>query len=551
MEEPGGQTEGAGFDLIHRAVALLSGWKLEGGGLNSRILKDIAAVLFFATAPLLVTGQTSQNRNPEQSQPAVPSTFKFSASTHLVLVPAAVTDKQGQPVTGLTADDFEILEDGKVQRISNLEEITAEASAVQRPPVEPNTFTNKLIAPRAKKLEIVLLDLLNTPVAAREEARKSLLQFLSKSADQETLVALLVMRANSVRMIHNFTSDPAVLMAAIRKVQAPAASRDATTLNTNGGDVDAEAEQLRAILNGQAAMSTATAAAQIAQLRSLEARADLSKEDQEGLITLECMQQVAQAFAAVPGRKSMFWVSTGFTFNIGSMPWEGTRGTTPEDWQRTMRMLEDANISIYPVDLSGINLQGQSDIMVHGTLNQESTQAAMESGRASDPSLGRHQAMDRIATMTGGRTCYNSNDTERCLLRARQDSAQYYMLAYHTSAAGKEGWRKLDVRLRRKGLQIRARTGFFFNNAARDPDSTRMAEELTAVTSGLEATSLPVSGQWQQIDRAGDQRKVHFALSIPPGEVTVDTEHEYQINVDFLVFAWNAEGKRRPRSASG
>jgi Ca-activated chloride channel family protein len=126
---------------------------MEAGrwGLNSRILKDTAAVLFCATALLLVAGQTwAQNKNPEQSQPAGPSTFKFTTSTHLVLVPAAVTDKQGQPVTGLTADDFEILEDGKVQKISNLEEITAEASAVQRPPVEPNTFTNKLIAPRAK-----------------------------------------------------------------------------------------------------------------------------------------------------------------------------------------------------------------------------------------------------------------------------------------------------------------------------------------------------------------------------------------------------------------
>lgn len=454
--------------------------------MNRRMLKPVSAVVLFVAA-LAAASQQNAGQNEEAAKPQYPaaSTFKFGVSTHLVLVPAVVTDKQGNHVAGLTADDFEVLEDGKPQKTASVEEVTAEASAVQRPPVAPGTFTNKLIAAHPKKLEIILLDLLNTPVSARDEARRSLIQFLSKATDPDTLVALLVMRGNGVRMIHNFASDPAVLMAAIRKVQAPAASRDAPTLNTNGGDVDAEAQQLRAILDGQAAMSKVTVGAQIAQLRAMEAKADLSREGQEGLITLECMQQVAQAFAAVPGRKSLFWVSTGFTFSIGSLPWEATRGATPDDWQRTMQMLEDANISIYPVDLSGVSLQGQSDMMVHGTLGQEATQAAMESGRASDPSLARHQAMDRLATLTGGRACYNSNDTESCLRRARHDSAQYYMLAYYTSSAGKEGWRKLDVHLRRKSLQIRARTGFFFHNAAHDPDSTSIAEELTAATSAL------------------------------------------------------------------
>jgi VWFA-related protein len=465
-----------------------------------------------------------------------------------------VTDKRGDHVSALTAADFEVREDGQVQKIAGFEEVIAEASPIQRTAVAPNTFTNQFTAKNPKKLEIILLDLLNTPLSGRAEARRGLIEFLSKSADADTLIALLVLRSDGVRMIHNFTGDPQVLVEAIRKVQAPVASRDTPVLKTNGGDVDAEERQLRAIFAGQAATGNGinTVGGAIAQLREMEAWSDASKQSQEGLLTLECMQQLAQYFAAVPGRKSLFWASTGFRFNIGSMSGESTRGTTPDDWQRAMRMLQNANIAVYPVDLAGVGLMGQGDISAHGLqqgqlprVNERGSAVfdALSTGRLVDPTYGKHEAMETVAAMTGGRAYYNLNDSGEFFRRARQDSAQYYMLAYYAKDTGKSGWRKLSVRVHREGVELRARTGFFFNNAVQDPESVRQSDEIMALASALESTSLPVSGEWQQVESAGDQRKVHFALSVPPGVALVDTEHENHINLDFLVFAWNAEGK--------
>jgi len=204
-------------------------------------LKWIGATTFFIALAMPVA--PGQDKVPELSPAQDNPSFKFSVGTHLVLVPVVVNDKQGKHVPGLTAADFEIKEDGNVKKLASFEEITAENTVAERPVLPPKTFTNQVVAARPKKLEIILLDLLNTPLSGRAEARRGLIDFLSKSADPDTLTALLVLRSNRVTMIHNFTSDPSVLMAAIRKLQGQATSRDTPTMNTNGGDVDAEARQ--------------------------------------------------------------------------------------------------------------------------------------------------------------------------------------------------------------------------------------------------------------------------------------------------------------------
>lgn len=210
-----------------------------------------------------------------------------------------------------------------------------------------------------------------------------------------------------------------------------------------------------------------------------------------------------------------------------------------------MRMLQEANIAVYPIDLAGVGLGGEGDVLAHGEISTGAGSAeiqALSAGGLADPTIAKHETMDTVAAMTGGQAFYNFNDSADLFRRARQDSSRYYMLAYYTNA-GKDGWRKLTVHARHEGVQVRARTGFFFYNAARDPDSTRQADETMAASSALESTALPFKGQWQQIEPDGNKRRVHFALSIPPGTVVIDTEHENRLYVDFLVLAQNAQGK--------
>lgn len=487
---------------------------------------------------------------------------KLTVGSNLVIVPVIVTDKRGNHITGLTADDFEIKEEGKAQKIVRIDELTAEASEVKRPASESHSFTNMLEADHPKKLEIVALDQINTPFASARDGDRMLVDFLARNVDKNTLLALVAMEPNGPRVIHDFTSDPSVLLAALDKVKSSFSSRDMRTLNLPGdnSEADHEALQLAAVLNGADALANigATPQPQLAALaRAQRAQVDLSRQAQEGLITLENFQELAQYFWGVPGRKSLIWASTGFPFSMGANSQSTTRGTTNDDWQRTFRMLTDANIAVYAVDIGGLLPGANANTLqtINSTVIQTSSPEGgvgartqqlqgVQSGLFEDPTVGRHQTMTTLADTTGGETFYNLNDGAELFRRAGQDAGQYYMLAYYTKDTGKYGWRKLSVKLHRDGVKVRARNGFFFADPKKDAERNEPLKDLRmALSSDLSFTAIPLRGQWQQTEAAGDQKKAHFVLSIPPGVAAIDAEHQNHISLEFLVAATDRTGK--------
>lgn len=479
------------------------------------------------------------------------ATNKLASRTNLVLVPVVVTDKKGVHIRGLKKDDFDVKEDGKVQPLASFEEISANADPIQRAALPPNAFTNEVTDEHPKELEIIALDLLNTPFTSQAQARQGLIEFLSKSVNENSLLALVVFQSNHVRMIHNFTTDRAVLTATIKKLQGSLTARDKLTNGDVAGDADTEAAQIEAIFSGFGADTTQIAGAR-AQARGIASQFDASRERQAGMETLECLQQVAQYFSAVPGRKSLIWASTGFRFAFGSTTGDFVRGSTPADWQQTVHALHDANIAVYPVDVGGLipiapNAKIAIDMPVPGSNNDVRARSgaleAVSAGMFEDPTASKHDTMRAIADMTGGEAFYNNNDLENLFRQASLDSSQYYVLTYYTAEKGKDGWRKIDVKVHQDGVHIRSRNGFFFTKAVRNPESSQQMEEAMAVRSSLNFTELPIRGMWQQIEPDGKNRKVHFTLSIPPGAVTIDTDHGNHFSLDFLIVATDAQGQ--------
>ena len=169
---------------------------------------------------------------------------------------------------------------------------------------------------------------------------------------------------------------------------------------------------------------------------------------------------------------------------------------------------------------------------------------AYEAGIANDPIQGKHETLRLMAERTGGQALYNSNDLEDLLRRAMHDSTQYYVLAYSTADKEKTGWRKLDVKVHHEGVQVRSRSGYFFTKAAADPETTRQADELMAVTSSLEFTALPMTVSWGQSETAGTNRKVHFTIVIPPGVAEIDSDHANHLSLDFLALATDGGGQQ-------
>jgi VWFA-related protein len=500
---------------------------------------------------------------------ALSQTDKIKIKINTVVVPVIVTSKEGSHVTGLNEGAFEIKESGKVQKVVSFEEINANSAPIPKLQLPLNRFTNSFDVESPKTLEVIALDLINTPFVHQAEAKKALTGFLLHLVHPNALVSLFVLEPNSVHMIHNFTSDSGVLIEALKKVESRASSRDAQNLSLGAGMTDEasiEAAQFEAIVAGAGA--TATSASPVAtevangRLRAAagRARVDAALQNQEALETLEELQQIAAYLANVPGRKSLIWASSGFKLSLQVLSGE-MRGADVEATKAAIRQLQQANVSVYPMDVSGLLATVSAPLNVAainpgalnvgsdpGNVNARSAQLdAYEAGLLDDPKAAKHETMSYMASVTGGEAYYNQNDLEKLLRSAFDDSSQYYLLTYNTSEGGKEGWRKLEVKVAGSGYKVRSRSGFFFTNETKAEDKTGQTEELLAVSSLLSFSQLPLTGTWSPIEGSGPMRKVPFTLALLAGAVTIDKEHSNRINLDFIAIASSFDGKEAGR----
>ncbi len=176
------------------------------------------------TATFLLA-QSAAPRSSAQSAPPSIDT-KSSATPHivsrtnLVLIPTVVTDKSGAHITGLTKDDFYVHENGAAQKISVFEEIKTQPGVIRR--VDPNDtgFTNAVTPEaRTQRLTMIVLDTLNTRFEDQVRARQEILKFVDETLQPDEPVALMTIGSSGLNVINDFTTDPKVLAAAVKKVR--------------------------------------------------------------------------------------------------------------------------------------------------------------------------------------------------------------------------------------------------------------------------------------------------------------------------------------------
>src|ERR1039458_4868424 len=230
------------------------------------------------------------------------SEVRFTARAELVMVPALVTDKSGNHITGLKKEDFTVLENGAEQKIATFEEITSGAHRVSRPQ-KPNEFSNSLAGgPSSRRITLMVLDLLNTRFMDQAYARQDLLKYLTQSVDQREPTALYTLTRSGLHVIHDFTTDPRVLVAALHKVKGDA-------FQMVDSETDVEALTGTASPDGSAGVDPGAVQSESQKIQTMMEDSELNFQSfQQRLAityTLQGMQQVAQALKGFPGRKSL------------------------------------------------------------------------------------------------------------------------------------------------------------------------------------------------------------------------------------------------------
>jgi VWFA-related protein len=424
-------------------------------------------------------------------------------ATRLLQVSVIVDDKKGEPVSGLTKNDFTLLDQGQPQRIAFFSEETDRpheaAPTTQRP---ANVFSNQFEANSGAptSVTVILLDSLNTSFLDMGFARERVVKFLHQVHPQDR-VALYAL-SEKLLILHDFTQDTGALLRALdsykNKGNSEFSASDFTMENRGSADVNL-AVNMEKLFGGRAISDFNTVDRVHATAAALEA--------------------IADHLAAVPGRKNLVWVSESFPINIGSLPRRGmaTKSqnlTATKDTEAAARALNNANLAIYPVDARGIIVDtGLSDDYLYGrkTASGLPTRGA---GVALDPPQENFTTMDDLAEATGAHAFYNANDLDVSIRRAIDDSRDTYVLSYYPAIAQWDGsFHEIKVEVKQPGVQVRSRRGYYaFPDAT--PDANRQTQLMAdAVSAPLESTVLGLTVQADPVEAQCPRKfKVHIRV---------------------------------------
>jgi VWFA-related protein len=387
----------------------------------------------------------------------------IKANTHAVAVDVVVTRGQDEPVTSLSKDDFQILEDGKSQPIDFFEEHTvpvAPAAIAPLPALPLHVYTNVPAGPQSDSVNVVLLDSLNTPRQDQSQVRQQILEFL-KTMKPEARIAIFML-GSRLRLIQGFSDDPAVLRAAVEDKKAGV---DPITTEVSRGRTEDD-EDKREVEVRQKNRVASVASLQASQVEFAE-----MESDNRVAMTLEALRNLGRNLAGIPGRKNLIWFASQypvdfFPKSLEKQPFNDHREHT-EAIKETADLLMLSKVALYPIDAEGMMndhpMDSEHDLAAAGlgagllrnTMNGANERAAKMS------------AMEQLAAETGGEAIFNNNDLNSALGRAIHNGAHYYTIVYTPTNKDMNGqFRRVQVKLSQGKYNLSYRRGYYADDSS-------------------------------------------------------------------------------------
>lgn len=449
-----------------------------------------------ATAVLLGFLPWAEARPQSETPPT------FPAGTELVTVDVVILDKQGMPVAGLSRDDFAIAEEGKPQELAAFEAVDLRPPAAEGkgaalpalPALRPSSnvggatlgrsfaivFDEVHMSPaEAQRGRLAVAELLKTGVADRDrvtlvgtsagafwsaripEGRDALLQVLSRLQGRRILEDARDEMSDWEAMRIEREHDPIVTDRVARRFTASGAVRQDTRQRgerDTGEDLESQRLQVRA--------------------RAAQVYSQVLARNEA---TLSVLERSFASLGSVRGRKSVILVSGGFIND----PHEG-------GLRRAVTESRRANAALYFLDARGLT-GAPSNLSAESGTRIDFNDLGATLSEAKERSEGSYS----LAIDTGGFTVENDNDLGRGLERIARESSSYYLLGYAPTDKRADGrFRKIEVKVGRPGLTVRARRGYYAPGgpppAGRNPAPDRDGAIQSALDSPFDLQGVPL-----------------------------------------------------------
>ena len=468
--------------------------------------------------------------------------FAEVVDVNVVNVEVYVTDKKGNPITGLTQDDFQLEVDRQPVAITNFFAVeggsarTAEGVELMPEPVDPRLPQEQQpVVPEDQRLHLVIyVDNFNIHPFTRNRVLRNLRSFLRTRLSRGDRL-MLVTYDRSLNIRHPFTSDPDIIATALFELEE--LSGHAIHFDSERRDI------LRAVEEAEDIYQVRGRVSQYSESIYSDMR-----------FTLDAAQDLVETLAGLPGRKAILYVSDGLSMRAGEdvfyamndkFPTESSILLDAQRYDLTRRFqsltgMANANrVTFYTLEAAGLRTYSYMD----------ASNATIGGGARTDQvHFSNLQSSIRfMADETGGMAMTNTNDYTKMLNRMGDDFDNYYSLGFSPAASESGRYKRVRVRVtnqKKRKLEVRHRDGY-----REKPISTRMADStLAALHYGYQKDDLPIRLELgDQIRQDSGHYLVSLLVKIPLGQLSyLPQEEMHRGRVRLFVGAKDEEGGLAP-----
>lgn len=404
-----------------------------------------------------------------------------------------VKDKKGRPVKDLTAQDFEVLEDGVGQKIVSFRFVSRESPQDANGSAAPKDSNVRLQqTPSALPANrttpgIIALVFDRLSPEARSLAKKAGIAYATEGMAGGDFTGVFRIDL-SLNTVQSFTDNAELVKAAVESATSAASSTYASSaqrsrdLADRGAVLDRQIDSLQAAATsggmagdnsgaaaaGQAAGQAAVAQKIVEMESSMLQQFENLERDQQGFATINGLLAVINPMRNLPGRKTIIFFSEGLALPT----------SVQTKFPAVISAANRANVSIYTIDAAGLRTESgtaESARELNSIVAQRIGQQSRGSDRMSSgpymKSLERNEELLRfdprsglgqLADQTGGILIHDTNDLVNGVRRINDDMNGYYMVTYVPKNEDYNGkFRQVNVKLNRPSLEVQTRKGYY------------------------------------------------------------------------------------------
>lgn len=476
--------------------------------------------------------------------PAPPDLFLDHVDVDVVDVEVVVTDRRGNPVHGLTREDFVVLEDGERVELTNFYAIEGAVRVGAEGPEEEAagaSGTVTLLPPEQRLSLAVLIDNGNIEPGSRKRVLDQLRDHLHIALRPGDRVMLATLEPQ-VKILQGFTDDRAAADAALAAFGKTAAGRGSLSAQRR-----VVSHSIATLDDFQSSTGRTQDSPEAAADRSLALIESFAHQAEGGTRrTFGSLESMVSSLAGLPGRRAILFVSQHLSTNpVQGMldQWYQQYSQLVPGLTQPMGMARQWDMTPY---LREVADQAAADRVTFYTLHAGGAfgdmpgadQAAMPVASTASTHTFEREPLSHLAHATGGATI-NTVNARSLLERISADYRDYYSLGYSSPKSQDGEFHRIEVRVPDHDVRLRHTVGY----RAKTGEQRMRERTLSALLFDVGENPMGIKIQLMPESRRDKNWLLPVMVRVPISQlVLVPQENEHVAQVSIAIAVRDTDG---------